>query len=546
MSDTVSLADLRDALREHDACAGHPALHRSESPEEAALWHETIQGCSAQNRREHLRWFAKNDLFFLAVYILHRKHFIIDDRKTLWTFQRCKEVQDDPDNHLDLWPRESYKSEIISFCLTIQDIINDPEVTFGYFSHTRPIAATFVKLIKVELETNELLYELFPQIFWQNPKTEAIAASSAWSSHAITVKRKGNLKQATVEAWGLVDGQPVSARFKKLNFDDVVSRDSISADMIHKTTTEFKNSLLLTASDPPIFRYIATFQEIGDTTQQLVAQHFGKLRKISPFDESGKPAFCSDEKFAWFKQNLDPKTFALQILLDPQQSKNPDEVGFNNEWMDYYDEEPVRNGLNVYVLVDPAGNSPESNSRFAMWVVGLRADKRVVVLDLLWDKYDLEERWQAVFNAVQQWEPLKVGYEKYAMQADIEHFRFRQKQINFSFPIVELGSFLYGGGKDARIGQLIPWFRDKRFLFPKKGIRKKLKDGTQVDLVTHFIDQEFSLWPYNPRQRDLLDALSRITDPNLNIVWPRRYGAGSREGGFGDVMNTGPGGWMSQ
>ena len=60
-----------------------------------------------------------------------------------WLYARIREVEANPNNRLDLWAREHGKSSIITFGLTISDILNDPEVTIGLFSHTRPICKGF-------------------------------------------------------------------------------------------------------------------------------------------------------------------------------------------------------------------------------------------------------------------------------------------------------------------------------------------------------------------------------------------------------------------
>ena len=110
------------------------------------------------------------------------------DIERQWLFERCREVQQNPDGYLDLWAREHYKSTIITFGKTIQDILVDANVTVGIFSHTRPIAKAFLRQIKRELESNEGLKELFPDILYANPQKE----SQKWSEDEGIIVKKGN------------------------------------------------------------------------------------------------------------------------------------------------------------------------------------------------------------------------------------------------------------------------------------------------------------------------------------------------------------------
>ena len=96
--------------------------------------------------------------------------------------------------------------------------------TVGIFSHTRPIAKAFLRQIKNELERNEWLKELFPEVLWEDPRK-----APKWSEdEGIVVKRSSNPKESSVEAWGLVDGQPTSKHFGALVYDDIVTRESVT------------------------------------------------------------------------------------------------------------------------------------------------------------------------------------------------------------------------------------------------------------------------------------------------------------------------------
>src|SRR5258707_415226 len=92
----------------------------------AARWYiERLSYAASLGAKAHnaaRAWLGRNDLFYLLTMILGRRDLVHP-----WLFDRCREVQASPNGHLDLWAREHNKSSIITFGLTIQDILNDPE-----------------------------------------------------------------------------------------------------------------------------------------------------------------------------------------------------------------------------------------------------------------------------------------------------------------------------------------------------------------------------------------------------------------------------------
>jgi len=170
------------------------------------------------------------DRYYLLVRILGRV-----DMLHPWVYDRCREVEESPDGHLDLWGREHHKSGIITQGGAIQEVLKDQEIRIGIFSHTKGIARKFLSLIKRELESNVILKAAFEDILWSQPEKEA----PGWSlDGGLIVKRKSNPKEATIEAHGLTDGQPTSAHFPLIIYDDVVTRESVNTPEQIKNTTE--------------------------------------------------------------------------------------------------------------------------------------------------------------------------------------------------------------------------------------------------------------------------------------------------------------------
>ena len=105
----------------------------SEARKRAEALYDDVDQLDMDDRIEMMRRLGANDLYYLLTRVCRR-----EDARQDWVFARCREVQADPDDRLDLWFRGGYKSSIITQTLTLMDVIRDPEITIGIFSHTRP------------------------------------------------------------------------------------------------------------------------------------------------------------------------------------------------------------------------------------------------------------------------------------------------------------------------------------------------------------------------------------------------------------------------
>ena len=457
--------------------------------------------------QEVLRELCKRDLFYLLVYVCGRKDLDSD-----FHFARCREVMEDNDGVLDLWARGHGKSSIITFGKTIQDILNDPEVTCSIFSHTKPIARAFLRQIKYELETNERLKALFPDVLYSDPKKE----SPRWSEEkGIVVKRKSNPKEATLEAHGLVDGQPTSRHFGLMVYDDVVTLESVSTpEMIEKVTDAWRLSLNL-AAEESIQRYIGTRYHFADTYDKMMKQ--GSVRpRIYPATVDGtidgEPVWMTREQLRKKLRDMGSFVFSAQMLQNPLAGGDR---SFKDEWLEYYSDVDASQ-MNIYIVVDPANSKKKDSDYTVMWVIGLGSDKNYYLLDGVRDRLNLAERSRKLFELHRQWKPIRVGYEQYALMSDVFYIKEKMVDESYRFSIIELGGRT---SKSDRIEGLVPLFENHRIWLPER-LYYVDSTGMRVDLVKAFLEEEYRCWPV-PHHDDMLDCMARIKDADLGTKFPK-------------------------
>lgn len=478
-----------------------------------------------------IRALCLADRYYLLVKVLKRT-----DMLHPWLYERCREVERAPNGYLDLWAREHYKSTIITFGGIVQEVLIDKEITVGIFSHSAPIAKKFLSQIKREFEGNSLLKAAFPDVLYENPERE----SPSWSlDGGLICRREGNPKEATIEAHGLVDGQPTSRHYKLMVYDDVVVKESVSTpEQVAKTTEAWEVSDNLGALGGRKW-HIGTRWSFADTYDSMMKRGAVKPR-LHPATHNGeidgKPVFFDQETIDTKIIVQGEATFSCQMLQNPLAGH---QRMFNVEDLQVYEVRPEV--LNVYILIDPARSKKKDSANTAMAVVGVDKAMNKFLLDGYNHKMDLSERWTHMKNLYTRWlrqpgvQGVRVGYEKFGAQADLDYFQERMKVEGPTFEVIELGWPSDGdGSKVDRVQRLGPDFRNHKFYLPypttKKTItsrQKRILDEGRDELVSiairrkdengniYDLSDQFKLqahyFPFGGL-KDLVDAVSRIYD----------------------------------
>jgi len=495
------------------------ALHALPVRDLIFYWNELeAAGRKEGKLNQVVRILCLADLYYLLVRVCGRVDMLpcvnrpgfIDNQ---FAFERCREVEAHPDGYLDLWSREHWKSTIITFGKTLQDVLADPEITIGIFSHTRPVAKAFLRMLMRELETNRALHAAFPDVLCGSDIRQYAKFSE---DDGVIVKRKTNPNEATIEAWGLVDGQPTSKHFRVLLYDDVVVAGSVTTpEMIAKVMLEMERSYNL-GTTPGVKRGAGTRWAFNDAYKTVIDRGTFILRSHpgrKGGTEEGESVLWNDETHAKKRSEQGPYTYAAQILLNP---KADAAMGFKREWLRHYRKTPPLGKLNCYILVDSANTKRKESDYTAMMVVGLGSDGNYYLLDMVRDRLNLTERVERLFTLHRKYKPKQVRWERYGNMSDGEAVKREQENQNYRFDITEVAGQTK---KDDRIRRLIPAFENGKFYLPTTLHVTDWQKNT-VDLVHSFVEEEYYPFP-TCIHKDMLDSLSRICEPDLKLIWPK-------------------------
>jgi phage terminase large subunit-like protein len=458
-----------------------------------------------------------SDLFFLVCFVMG-----IGKANHPFVVARCHDVQDGPaTNTLDVWARGHYKSAIITQADTLRYHLNNPEKCTGILAYARTAAKPFLRSIKVLCENSDLLKRCFPDILWENPQSQA----PKWSEDdGLVFRRKSNPKESSLEAWGLVDGQPTSRHYSTQIFDDVVAPASVTTpDMVAKTNEAWEMSLNL-GSIETRRRYIGTRYHANDLYGEIMKRGSAKPRIYAATDTGradGLPIFMTAERWANVRRDVGAYTLACQYLQNPKQDGA---MGFKAEWLRWYPvgAHPPRAGMNVYIVVDGAKGFKTKNDYTVMTVWGFAADGNKYLLDAFRGRVNLGDRAARLFGLVHKWRPSAVGYEEDSAQADLDFMNLEMKRLNWRFNIIPIPT--HGVSKIPRILRLQPDFQNGRIWLPERLLFQDHQGETR-DFVADLRFEEYDMFPVC-KHDDMLDCCANIYAPELGAVFPAYRGPG--------------------
>lgn len=458
-----------------------------------------------------LRKLLREDLFLLLAMGCHRY-----DMLNKWCLARCDEVETAPNGFVDLWPREHYKSTIITFGMTLKNILNshgddtDGEpLTIGIFSYTRPIAKAFLRQIKLELERNHILQMLFPDILYANPSAE----SPKWSEdEGIIVKRKTNPKESTVEAWGLIDGQPTSKHFSICVYDDIVTHDKVRTEYSReRVIAAWENSLSLGQSGGAV-RYIGTRKHLTDVYSEIMSRDAAIKRLYTPWTNEKKiegVLFSLDElqtrrrkmgEITWQAEYENDPMAASSFTLDYSRVQTHNMTSYEN--------------LNLYMICDPSSGRTKKSDYSAFLVLGVDCNSNLILIDGIRDRLNLTQRADAIFMLHTKYPKIKkIYYEETGLSSDLEYFKERMMNVQNLF-YQKFQALKPTKSKQERILKLEPFLTDLRLFFPET-LPKLSAHGISYDLCHAILYEEMKPFPF-PRHDDCIDDLGTAAEKIQN------------------------------
>lgn len=409
-----------------------------------------------------IRAFILDDLWFVVYFVMGIKAA----NHPFWV-SACREVEKGPqDFTLDVWSREHGKSSTITKAETIQFALKYPEKSTGIFSAVRPLAKKFLFEIKETFQTSLILQSCFPDVVWRDCEKEA----PLWSlDEGLILRRKTNMAEPTISAWGLTEGMPTGLHLDRRIYDDIVNKDiSESVDVMEKVKEKYDLSQYL-GKDGGTHRVVGTFYHHNDPLtyirdKKTVSGEPKYLLRLKPATHDGTangvPVLLS-------QKSLDDKKgdagFNTQMLCNPTPTES---MLLRFEFMNRVNRAFMPRGRFRMMLIDQAGDrdsnvKKEGGDSWAIAIIGIEPKKD----DIGQSNRFLEDLWvqpanesEAIDQAVRMFTRggiiHKLGVEKVGTTTTHLHIaaalKARGRHVEFGDARYSVGILLRPAGRNKK------------------------------------------------------------------------------------------------
>lgn len=388
--------------------------------------------------------------------------------------EACREIQREQNDSLEVWARDHLKTTIISVARPLQKVLNNPERRIGIFSAVRPLAVKIQNLIRNLMES-QFLIRSFPDILYTDPYKEAEKWTEA-PEGGLIVKRKGFYKEATFSSWGLVEGMPTGDHYTDMVFDDIVTQDQQSPEIMKKVCDNFDMAENIGTRDRQItvagtfYRHDDPLVYIMNKTDPVTGEKMFKTRKKpATLDGTlkGKSSFLPEAALAK-KRAGKLYFFFCQQLLDPTPRG---QEKLNRDHIIKVSRKQLPAFMHRFMMIDGAGDLGRRQDRkadaWAFVVIGVEPKRnkegqsKIYILDLVIEEMDLIQAQKTAVDMYCRNGRIKVlGIEKVGMSTTEIHISNALRAKN-KFVTVEHGNLMIlkpgARSKEYRIESALSW-----------------------------------------------------------------------------------------
>ena len=418
--------------------------------------------------------------------------------------------------------RSAYKSTIVTKLHIIQLLLNFPDIHIA-LSHNTQINASDILVSIKDMFLSTQLKTLFPECI---PKTTDWGNKTGFS---VANRKDFIMAGDNLEAIGI--GTEVTGRkFHIYKNDDIVTEASVTNEEQLRQSNlylETHKSLFVNPSFV-IEDYSDTKYHFADATTTLEEDPDVETFKEKLLEEDPDGEIIWQEK-KWkcilpehfTKEGIGKESvsglmkneanFNLQYMLDPH---NPKKVKFTEEMIQVY--KYIPDGLNYYLIVDPADSEEKRACYTAMEVWGIDYDENWYWADGLFDKIDDMERIDAAIHLAKKWRVFEVLWENLSFgRTDNRNFERASRLVpdkERTWTVRPIGAS--NVSKDDRILGLNDRYARRKVFWPERLMYYSKYEGKTIDIVKA-MEYEFKGFP-SVSHKDLLDAQSFLLQ--LDII----------------------------
>lgn len=387
--------------------------------------------------------------------------------------------------------RDHLKTSLLTIAGNIQRIFCNPTIRILLASDKAEAAEGQLAEIKGHL-VNPLLIWLFPEILFNDPYREAYE----WSNSAISVKRKRETREATIETIG-VEGASTGKHYDHGQFDDLVDEQNCKTrDLLEKTINWYRTSQSL--FEPEATQEIpGTPWEFGDLYDYLVRAKLTAGFKLGIYRQPcwriQEPGTLRVDKYggiaadAWLldadgnKLPIYPEKHSRESLLERQNIPGAGRL-FAAQWLLRPEDDsasifprtkvlirparlrPDATGLWCVMAVDPAASEKSWADHTAITVAGFDSSGFMHILDLRRGRWSEDRVIDEVYDAYAKTAGITtVGFETVAFQKLYMREFVRAGETRGFLPVVKLERDTKQR-KNDRIRSLQPWWANQQII----------------------------------------------------------------------------------